>query len=57
MDSAARTVWAYDYDVRRVATASNPASNAFRYAVTAQDCQPQVAPMAPTAPLTVPVVP
>ena len=58
--SVNRAAYAYtfdDYDVRRTATPGNPASNTFRYAVTAQDCQPQVAPMAPTSPLTVPVVP
>lgn len=54
----AGTAYAWDdYDVRRTAAAPNPAGNAFRYAVTAQDCQPQVAPMAPTPPLTVPAVP
>ena len=46
-----------DYDVRRVATAAYPVANQHRYAVTAQDCQPQVAPMASTAAVVVPVVP
>lgn len=57
VNRAAYTYTFDDYDVRRAATPGNPTSNAFRYAVTAQDCQPQVAPMAPTSPLTVPVVP
>lgn len=58
--SVNRAAFAYtfdDYDVRRTTGTGSPAANLFRYAVTAQDCQPQVASMAPTAPLTVPVVP
>ena len=46
-----------DYDVKRATGTGAPAGNRFTYAVTAQDCQPQVAPMTPTAPLFVPVVP
>lgn len=46
-----------DYDVRRTTGTGSPARNSFRYAVTAQDCQPQVAPMTATTPLLIPVVP
>lgn len=35
-----------DYEVRRAPTPAFPDSNQFRYAITAQDCQPQTAPMA-----------
>ena len=55
-----RTGFAYtfdDYDVRRTTGTGTPPGNRFTYAVTAQDCQPQVAAMSPTAPLFVPVVP
>jgi hypothetical protein len=45
-----------DLDVKRT-TPSYPGQNTFRYAIVAQDCQPQVSTQATTSTITVPTVP
>ena len=44
-------------DLRTVGSGSTGATNTFRYAIVAQDCQPQVSAVTATSTINVPVIP